>query len=147
MLVRLRPCMTPASPPLPNAQVESGKPSSLASDMYSLGAVLFHMHFPDHPTGPLPFVEGGGGVGLAIPRDADIATAALLRSLLNVDPTRRPRASDVLQVGGVVWCAVLWVLHFVLPWLWSCPWESAFRSAVNRSTVRSAVSRGDWEYR
>ncbi|CAN0461482.1 unnamed protein product, partial [Laminaria digitata] len=82
-------------------QVESGKPSSLASDMYSLGAVLFHMHFPDHPTGPLPVVEGTGGVGLAIPRGADIATAALLRSLLDADPARRPRASDALQVGGV----------------------------------------------
>ncbi|CAN0511822.1 unnamed protein product, partial [Ectocarpus sp. 12 AP-2014] len=55
-------------------EVESGRPSSLASDMYSLGAVLFHMHFPDHPTGPLPVAEwggvaaagggGGGGVGV-----------------------------------------------------------------------------------
>eukprot|EP00752_Nemacystus_decipiens_P001338 g1328.t1 len=90
-------------------EVESGTPSSRASDMYSLGAVLFHMHFPDHPTGPLPITaaaaggggSGGGGDGGAglgsIPRSADAATAGLLRALLAVDPAKRPRASDALQ--------------------------------------------------
>eukprot|EP00903_Cladosiphon_okamuranus_P007175 g6967.t1 len=88
-------------------EVESGTPSSLASDMYSLGAVLFHMHFPDHPTGPLPIMEeaaggggsgGDGGVALGtIPRSADAPTAGLLKALLAADPARRPRASDALQ--------------------------------------------------
>ncbi|CAN0389498.1 unnamed protein product, partial [Ectocarpus sp. 13 AM-2016] len=98
--------MKNSPPPVP-LQVESGRPSSLASDMYSLGAVLFHVHFPDHPTGPLPVAEGGGvaaagggggGVGV-IPRTADVATADLLKALLAADPARRPRASDALQVG------------------------------------------------
>ncbi|CAM9525155.1 unnamed protein product [Scytosiphon promiscuus] len=85
-------------------EVEGGTPSSLASDMYSMGAVLFHMHFPDHPTGPLPITEGapgnaaggGGGIG-SVPRGADAPTAGLLKALLAADPSKRPRASDALQ--------------------------------------------------
>ncbi len=70
--------------------------------MYSLGAVLFHMHFPDDPAGPLPIAAGGSGSGDAlgrIPPSADAATAGLLRALLAVDPADRPRASEALQVG------------------------------------------------
>lgn len=77
-------------------QVEAGRPSSQASDMYSLGALLFHIHFPDHPTGPLPV--GDGTSVLSIPRDADPATVSLLKGLLAAEPEKRPTAADALQV-------------------------------------------------
>lgn len=74
--------------------------------MYSLGAVLFHMYFPDHPTGPLPVGNGRTstgvgvvGVPLALPREMDHATASLLRALLAADPAERPTAPDALQVS------------------------------------------------
>lgn len=82
--------------------METGAPSSLASDMYSLGAVLFYMHFSDHPTGPLPVSEGAGGMGLSIPRGTDAATTSLLKAMLAADPAKRPMAADALQVCVVV---------------------------------------------
>lgn len=77
-------------------KVEAGVPSSQASDMYSLGALLFHMHFSDHPTGPLPV--GDGPSVLSLPRDADPATVSLIKGLLAAEPERRPTAADALQV-------------------------------------------------
>lgn len=86
------------------------------------------MHFPDHPTGPLPVAEGGGaaaaggggGVGV-IPRSADVATADLLKALLAADPARRPRASDALQVGlegGGEALRCVGVVQLLLWWWW-----------------------------
>lgn len=72
--------------------------------MYSMGALLFHMHFPDHPTGPLPVGDGNvsgcgfGGVPLTLPRATDLATTSLLKALLAADPAKRPTAPDALQV-------------------------------------------------
>lgn len=57
------------------------------------------MHFPNHPTGPLPVGEGPTGVRLVIPRGADAATTDLLAALLAVDPAKRPTTADALQVG------------------------------------------------
>lgn len=75
--------------------------------MYSLGAVLFNMHFPDHATGPLPVGSGNSsgngdavvGVPLNLPRGSDPAATSLLRALLAADPAERPTAPDALQVG------------------------------------------------
>ncbi|CAN0416998.1 unnamed protein product, partial [Phaeothamnion confervicola] len=56
-------------------EVEAGQAGSPASDMFSLGAVLFWMHFPTHPTGPVVSAVG-------VPETADAALAALLGRLL-----------------------------------------------------------------
>lgn len=62
------------------------------------------MHFPDHPTGPLPVGDGNasasssGGVPLVLPRATDLATTSLLKALLAADPAKRPTAPDAFQV-------------------------------------------------
>ena len=83
--------------------------------MYSVGALLFHMHFPDHPTGPLPLGEGTSGVDLSVlslPRDTDAATVSLLKALLAAEPDKRPNAADALQVFV---CCVFFFLNGLFP--------------------------------
>ena len=84
-------------------ELRLGLPSSAASDMWSFGLLLFHMHWPAQP---LPVA----GLPLALPADADPTLCALLSDLLHAAglargshageaaraAAARPAAADVL---------------------------------------------------
>ncbi|KAG5174931.1 hypothetical protein JKP88DRAFT_271084 [Tribonema minus] len=75
-------------------EVEAGGAATRASDMYSLGCLLFWLHFPDHPTGPVAGapIRASGEAAAA----ASAALMDLLHQLLQVRPASRPSASDAL---------------------------------------------------
>ncbi|MEU3186876.1 serine/threonine-protein kinase [Streptomyces sp. NPDC006923] len=76
-----------------------GEPSTAASDIYSLGATLFHL-----AVGRPPYADNGDTLGLlarvsrgeldlsGLPRELE----QLIRTCLAVDPAGRPRPADVL---------------------------------------------------
>eukprot|EP00602_Paraphysomonas_sp_CaronLab_P011304 CAMPEP_0185039532 /NCGR_PEP_ID=MMETSP1103-20130426/36457_1 /TAXON_ID=36769 /ORGANISM="Paraphysomonas bandaiensis, Strain Caron Lab Isolate" /LENGTH=1230 /DNA_ID=CAMNT_0027578455 /DNA_START=47 /DNA_END=3739 /DNA_ORIENTATION=- len=71
-------------------EVESGKPAVFASDMYSVGVVLFFLHFPNELNRVIP----GNTV---IPSSCDAELANLIQSLLDIDSSKRPTAAHALN--------------------------------------------------
>ncbi|CAN0506597.1 unnamed protein product, partial [Discosporangium mesarthrocarpum] len=74
------------------SKVEAGCPATTASDMFSLGAVLYTMHVSRPGGSPEPSLPIAGA--LELPRGLDPPTANLLEALLAPAPGDRPSASD-----------------------------------------------------